>query len=191
MDCNTYGPDIKKVQRRIANTSIGVSTLRNQGPKGIIAQTRKFLSKLDLSNLPLSHSNDYQKWLDNETKNLMRLYMKKLSCKNWGAARKSLNIFMENAFYDKYMSRKYNLIRLEYFLELPVDNQFRKGIERDLKTEKIDHDLPSWRGIIRLEAEDNEKWQSGANKLAIRFNIPRIFLDLNYWRPEESDNKRT
>ncbi len=41
---------IKRIQKRVANTCIGNSTLRNQGAKGVAESARKFLYKLNVEN---------------------------------------------------------------------------------------------------------------------------------------------
>ena len=40
----------------------------------------------------------------------------------WGTARKALNIFLRDALYTTYLSKRYGLPRAEASLEIPLDS---------------------------------------------------------------------
>lgn len=171
-------PDIKLIQKREANISIGPSTLRGQGPAGTIKGAREFLSQLDLKEFEEIFSEEqFDKRLGENTKKLMGQFPEGAK-KNFGAARKALNIFLEHAFYNRFLSEKYNLHKLESFLELPLDNNNAKILRKRAGKNK----LPRFRGIKYLESETHEKYQEYAKKLAKSEGIPRIYLDLKFWR---------
>jgi hypothetical protein len=87
---------IKSIQKRVANIAIGVPTLRGQG-KGTIAEAREFLAKLNLRRFKDISEAGFNKLIDKLTEDLMRQFP---SCavNNWGAARKSINVFLERMF---------------------------------------------------------------------------------------------
>ena len=41
--------------------------------------------------------------------------------RNWGAARKALNIFLRDVLYNHYLRSRHHLDRLEEWLEVPLD----------------------------------------------------------------------
>ena len=183
-------PSIEDVQRRVANTSIGASTLRSQGVDA--KKAKEFLwQELNLNKLKKLPKKDFKDWLDKETKLLMSEFKRKPDDKNnWGAARKVINIFLENAFYNRFLSEEYNLQRLEDILEVPLDGNVAEGLRKDwetyLKEHKMGpdlHKLPEWTTIKGLEEEDSDEFQTCAHKVArsqpnYRY---RIYLDLKYW----------
>lgn len=176
-------PDIHLIQKRIANTSIGAPTLRNQGTN-VVKRARDYLEGLDLRQLRSSTEGKFTLWLDNNTLKLVKDFRQEPenTKDNWGAARKAINIFLENAFYDKFLSRAYKLGLLEKILEVPLDNQVAEGMKEDLKNEHIDHNLPRFPGIKKLTPKVSEDFQQRAKELSRKLKIARIYLDLKYWR---------
>ena len=103
------------VQKRVANISIGPSTLRNQGKKDVAPTVttiaREFLGVLKLAELRYMKVDKFDEWLNDKTKDLEDRF-KDVAPGNWGAARKAINVFLENAFYDRLLSEEYNLQKL-------------------------------------------------------------------------------
>jgi len=166
-------PAIKQVQKRVVYISIGASTLRGQEP-GTVKTAREYLMELDLTKLKDLSGGEFTRWLDERTKELMG----ELEGHSWGVARKAINVFLENAFYNKFLSEQYNLDRLEAEYELPLDSNVAKG----LKAGKPSHvALPNWDSIKRLNATDSKSFQNCANNIAQQKQISRIYLDLYYW----------
>jgi hypothetical protein len=189
MSANIIEPNITDVQNRVANTSIGASTLRRQGPSGMVKASRQYLAQLDLKKLNNITESQFQTWLAVNTENLMKKFPKDGE-PNWGAARKAMNIFLENAFYDRFLAKCYNLQKLEKYLELPLDNSVVKGLKKDSEAPETRHTMPKWSGIKHLNVEDSDKFQYCAKMVADKIGTTRIFLDLRYWRPQKADGNK-
>lgn len=170
------------IQKRVANISIGASTLRGQGLPGFVKTAREFLIKVNLMKLDNIDEEQFKNWLDENTGKLMEKFPGAKN--NWGAARKSINVFLENAFYDRFLEAKYNLQSIEDFLEIPMDKDVHEGL---LKNNNYDirFNLPRWKGIKHLTPEDNEIYQNCARYVAKKVGKPRIYLDLRFWRPSD------
>ncbi|MDI6859344.1 MAG: hypothetical protein QMC85_02490 [Methanocellales archaeon] len=87
-------PNIKVIQKRVANISIGASTLRGQGALGIVENARKFLAKLDLREFKDISERQFSNRLEKYTNKLMEQFPEGAK-NNWGAARKAINVFLE------------------------------------------------------------------------------------------------
>ena len=172
-------PNIELVRERIAKISIGPSTLRNQGGKGVIHIAQEFLFDLDLRKLSdIRSDKKFKRWLEKKTRCLMERFPRGAR-RNWGAARKALNIFLEAAFYNRFLAKEYKLYKLERFLEVPLDRYVvREGLEKEAKCKK----LPKWTGIKCLTSKNSKVYQQYASELASRKGIARIYLDLEFWR---------
>lgn len=173
--------NVRLIQKRVANISIGPSTLRNQGAPGTIGIAREFLSKLDLRQFKNLSKNQFDRRIDTYTSKLMEQFPS-ASRKNWGAARKAINVFLEQAFYDRILAKAYELEKLENLLELPLDS----NVKDKLKEHAEKGDLPKWKGIKHLTPQDSKRFQEFARKLAEKKGISRIYLDLEFWRAKVS-----
>jgi len=98
--------------------------------------------------------------------------------RNWGGARKAMNLFLEAAFYDRFLAKTYDLQKLREFRELPLDSNAIKGLKKEVGK----RNLPGWKGIKNLKPGDCQGFQEVAKKLAHEKEISRIFLDLYFWR---------
>ena len=170
--------DLSKFQRRVANITIGNTTLRNQGA-GSAKIARKFLSNLSLKKFSeISEAEQFNLLLNNFTKDLKE----KLPNKSWGVARKALNIFLLECCLNKYISTNYDLDKIVEFLEVPLDNPNAERLKKEAKKQGI---KLRWVNIKKLEGEDNAKIQEFASRLAKNeYNCPRAYLDLLFWRSE-------
>lgn len=169
------------MQRRVATVAVGPSTARNMGPKGTIEAARIFLAQnVSLKEVGAS-GMAFPTVLNDLTRQLKRALPK--GARNWGAARKFLNIFLRDANYNYLLRRTYRLGRIEKLLEVPVDSQVAKAlIENSSKNES--KGLPRWKAVISLKESENRKYQSVATALAKRKGICRVDLDLLFWRSE-------
>lgn len=173
-------PDINLIKKRIAYIAIGSSTLRNQGAAGVAKTAQEYLMKLDLSFLKgILNEGEYAVFLDKHTEELKDLFPGQAKG-NWGAARKAINVFIEEAFYNKYLNAEYNLEKLGPFLEIPIDSHVIKNMKKEIE----DGIIPKWSSIKSLKKEENHYYQLTAKKIADRKGKWRIFLDLDYWRNE-------
>jgi|ERR1035437_6696945 hypothetical protein len=169
---------IDLMQSRIAQASIGPSSLRNQGKSQVIKICRDFCSEsMNLSKYTLK---TFKTQLDKDTRRLL----KKLGMKEtqWGTARKALNLFLRDVFYNKYLSPAYKMEMLEPLLEIPLDNQIAEKIQEYPQGK----DLP-WNRIKHTTEDENKAFQDAAllitkeNKLIKH----RVHLDLIFWRSVE------
>ena len=180
--------DIKKVQERVANISIGPSTLRNQGPQGTIKAAREFIYTLDLKKLRSITEDDFVVWLNDRTDEMSNRFPGEARG-NWGAARKAMNVFLENAFYDRLLSEKYNLQNLYKILEIPLDSKVVRELRKDSHDPTISCTWDKWDmldkkqfTIIGLKSGDSAIYQECAAEVAKqKYHKSRIFLDLYYW----------
>lgn len=88
---------IAKLQCRTAEFSIGASTLRNQGAKGVVARARALLKDLDLRLYSCKSRGAFRRQLDTDTEWIRRRLPS--GARHWGTARKALNIFLRDARY--------------------------------------------------------------------------------------------
>lgn len=192
MSANFNDEFFSLIKARIANVCIGPSSLRRQGTSGIkgedaiIGITRKFLKErvdLDVFFNCLKDKFEYQKALDNWTLELEEQYTK-AAPNNWGAARKSLNLFFRDIVYNKFLSEKYNLPNdsVYYnqaikFLEVPLDGNVAKEIL------KRNPNLPQWRGVSKLKKIASDQYQAEATVIAKNeLETVSVHLDLLFWK---------
>lgn len=171
---------IKLIQKRVANVAIGPTTLRNQGASGVTKKTREYFADLDLRRFKGISEAEFTRQLNICTGELRRKLPKK--AKHWGTARKALNLFLMEAFYNRFLSKKYGLHSLEAYLEVPLDNQVVTGLKECAEKGA----LPRWKGIKGLENDDSDKFQCYAQKLTKDKKLgSRVYLDLILWRREK------
>lgn len=181
---------IKNMQRRIAQISVGASALRNQGAKGIIDICREYFeNSIDLKVFVSSlKSGNHKSYLDKHTSQLLDKFPE--NGKSWGAARKGLNLFFRDVVYNLYLAnhlgiplnKKANDAILKD-LEVPLDKDVAMGI-----TSKCSN-LPKWKSIKNLTAKESEKYQSKASEYAKTLDIPKVHIDLEFWRNDTYRSK--
>jgi hypothetical protein len=172
--------------RRIAQVSIGASSLRNQGDKGIIGYMRNYFEKkidVDVFFNLLKNENEFKVFLNSHTTQIFQQNEVKIP---WGAARKGLNLFLRDLVYSNYFSHKFKIPSdfIEFNiavrnLEVPLDNDVAQGIIHDSRNENL-----KWNTIKRLRYETHESFQNQALLIANEKGIARVNLDLIYWRKE-------
>lgn len=162
------------VQEFLAN-AFSVSIVRRMGPTGTLDCVRRFLKEIDLASLDIEPPR-YAQELDTLTEALQQALPK--GARNWGVARKCLNLFFRDAFYNFYLRRSFGLSRFENVLEIPLDSY----VGRALRLE--DDALPRWRTVKGLTPEVSERFQAVAQRVAKRERTHRVHLDVVYWRGE-------
>lgn len=167
---------LRTIHNRTAEAAVGPSALRNQGAPGVIRVAREYFKRLDLRTFAVSNERDFVRKLDAACDDLRKRFPK--GARNWGAARKALNLFLRDALYNTFLSKHYHLEKIESWLEVPLDQYVAKGLHGDYEGT----DLPKWNGIKRLSPEDSMAYQRAAKLVAQKKNIARIHLDLLYWR---------
>ena len=165
---------INTLQRKVAFTAVGPSALRGQG-KGVLRASQDFLAQIPLTKIPKSNKKIFQLWLEHQTE----LLLDNLPIKNrpWGAARKAINLFLRDALYNKYISKKFRLQLIEKWLEVPLDSAVAKG----LKLNSGRGELPIWPGLKNLTQKVSEDFQVFASKQAHLKGIARVHLDMYLW----------
>lgn len=174
-----------KLYRRLAQVSIGPSSIRNQGGSGLIDILRGYFEKeIDPKEFfkVLKSKRRYQNFLDRHTISILKRFPR--GAKSWGAARKGLNLFLRDLVYNGYFSTKFRIpgeySRLNEFvkhMEVPLDRDVVTGIQRDSENE-----LPRWTGIKNLTPDVSNLFQQQAEVIASKRKTARIHLDLLYWR---------
>lgn len=164
------------LQKHLAEVSITNSALRNQGDEGLVSAAREFCTKLQIRKYNVYSQKEFTIILNRETIRLMRKFPVG-AIKNWGAARKSLNLFLREVLYNTYLSKQFNA-NVMNFLEVPLDIQVALGIKKDMK----EKNLSGWVSIKSLKKEMSDEYQGAAKKIAQNLKISRIHLDLIYWR---------
>jgi len=175
-------PPIELIQKRIANISVGPSTVRRQ-PEGTAAIARKYLwQPIVIKHFSkVKNEKDFKNRLNTHTSKLKD----KLPSKSWGIARKVLNLFLFQAVQDINLNKKYALDKLINYLELPLDNTNGKNLKEFAK--KIDGGNLEWKNISSLTPEINEQFQEYAKRCANwTYKCARCYLDVYWWRSENT-----
>ncbi len=167
--------------KRIANTSIGASTLRGH-PKGTIKKTQGYLEEIQLEEFCRRNSKEFGEILDKHTHALSK-EIRDSSSAYWGSARKALNLLLENAAYHSVLRKEYRLDEIEPFMEIPLDRQVAEHlIECAMKRNKT---LPRWKTIKDLIIDDSNVYQDFALVFAKEKECTRIQLDVLLWRNKD------
>jgi hypothetical protein len=167
-------PLISAIQRHVAVASTGPSTVRGQGP-GVSVAAREFLAVLPLRSFSAATEAYFRSSLDEATNDLVNSLP--ASARSWGLARKCLNIFLRNSFYNAHLASEYDLQASESFYEIPLD----RIVARELRKRAGRNRLPRWPGVKHLEFSVSESYQTYAFELARAWNIRRVYLDTYLW----------
>jgi len=166
---------LKRVRQWVANIAIGPSTLRNQGAPGVNDAARAFLRTLDLMAIkPTRYHETLNEWTGQLLTKLPE------GARNWGTARKAINVFMVAAFFNRVLSKEYNLEQLGNVLETPLDSQAAYEMRRRARMKG--RRLPRWSTITGLGSESSQQFQAYALELARGLGLCRAELDLVLWR---------
>jgi len=119
-------------QRRVAEIAIDPAALRNQGAPGVAKTAREFLATLDFLRFArCGNQSVFAEELDRQTDLLKNRFPE--GAQHWGTARKALNLFLEEAYYHRFLCEAYGLERIEEFLEVPLDSQVADFLKRRQK----------------------------------------------------------
>lgn len=175
---------VRLLQIRIAMVAIGAPVLRGQGQAGMVEAARNYLARLDLSKFSIDIVDSEAVFLKAPNRHTKKL-ADKFSDKgrgNWGAARKSLNLFLRDVVESRSLCDKYKLQHIEKWLEVPLDSHVAGGLSG------FDPDLRRnhrWPGVRYLEKGVSDKYQAAASVLAKKCGCSRVALDLYLWRGEQ------
>lgn len=165
------------IRRYVAVTSVGASTVRGS-PSGTADAARDALFSIQLARLGISDERVFRSRLNQLTEGLRRALP--VGRRHWGLARKIVNIYLRNAFYNHYLRKTYHLDRSELLLEVPVDSAVAKGLRRSAAT----NELPRWPGLRSLKPAQHEEYQKYAIELAMLKKMSRVHLDALLWVQE-------
>lgn len=167
---------IGRLQVRTAMFAIGRSTLRSQGAPGMVAEARRFLHNIDLNLFSVGESKQFMTVLDKQT-NLLATRFPGGGRGNWGAARKSLNIFLRDVIYCRPLCEHYKLAAIEPWLEVPLDSNVHEGLLSDAAGTVV-----PWPGVKALTPAISSQLQGTASAVAKSLGVARVHLDVRYWR---------
>ncbi len=169
------------IQLRMAHSAVGASTIRGMAPAGTIGHVRDFLGGYNLRHLKRWTQRTYTARLDEMTAALLAHLRASVPERalEWGGCRKCVNIFLRNAMYNRYLAERYQLDRLEPWMEVPLDSH----VAAHLRAVGLP-DTPDWSTVIGLTKEESEDWQRIASDVAASKGIHRVHLDVHYWRQE-------
>jgi hypothetical protein len=166
---------LRAVQQKVAVGSIGPSVLRGQGAPGVAAAAQSYFRTLSLERFAVADQKRFRRALDASTDQLRLRFPK--GTQRWGAARKALNIFLRESFYNTYLAREFGLERAERHFEIPLDSYVAKGL-RELDTTRS---LPRWPLLKGLRPDTSDAYQGAAICVADTRGIARVHLDVELW----------
>jgi len=165
------------IQQYVAITSVGASTVRGS-PKGTVDSSREFFCRLSLRKFGVKSELVFRRCLDETTEQMKKALPK--GRRDWALARKLLNIFLHNAFYNHYLREQYNLEWAERFFEVPVDSAVARGVRRKFPRGTFS----PWPGLKRLKKKEHDEYQNHAELIAAQLGLARVHLDAVLWVQE-------
>jgi len=181
--------NVNRIRKRVADISITTPVVRGIGFKRALAVARNFVAQLDLSELGAQgrHEQAFIDLLNKKTDELqLRLQEQRArqakagstKAKLWGSARKVLNVFLCEAYFNRALERSYNLRELADWLEVPLDSQVVTEIRR--KAQEFGFEKPpSVRGVKWLDQETSATYQTLAREVATAMLLPaRIYFEV-------------
>lgn len=88
-----------------------------------------------------------------------------------------MNLFLRDALYNQYLSRRFGIGKIEAWLEVPLDS----AVARGLKAEAGRGGLPQWPGLKNLTPEVSDMFQTFALAYAHTVKITPVHLDMYLW----------
>lgn len=173
---------IDSIQRFVATTSVGASTVRGS-PRGTADKARAFLTKLQLQQFGVEHESEFQWHLDEATKQLKKRLPR--GRRDWALSRKILNIFLRYAFYNHYLRKQYNLHLAESLFEVPIDSVVAKELRKAFPRKTFS----PWPGLKELDPKRHAEYQDRAKVLAHKCGIARVHLDAVLWVQGRGENR--
>ncbi|MDZ4683750.1 MAG: hypothetical protein SH850_01595 [Planctomycetaceae bacterium] len=146
-----------------------------------MSAARSALGRLQLADFHVDTEDEFLRRLDRQTLHIQRSFP--TGGRNWGAARKSLNIYLRDVVYSAALRDHFGLTGIHNWLEVPLDSYIAKG----LGSESEGQSLPRWPGVKHVTPEISQIYQSAASKIARRRELTRVDLDVIYWRNSERD----
>lgn len=162
------------LQARAARAALAPSSMRGVGRAGVVDAGRPFLRALDLRSFGTKRASRFRQELDEHTDGLLRTFPQ--AARQWGLARKGLNIFLRECLYNVHLRDAYALARGEMFYEVPLDALTGTAIWK-----ASDGRVPRWTTIRALRPKVSDDYQRVAGELAAAKGIAPIHLDAVWW----------
>ncbi|MGE4189427.1 MAG: hypothetical protein AB7G12_05965 [Thermoanaerobaculia bacterium] len=94
----------------------------------------------------------------------------------WGLARKCLNIFLRDCYYNAFLKSEFGSKVSPDWFEVPLDSISGRRLH------ELEPDIaPAWRKIGDIDVESNERFQEAALQVSRKWNVERVHLD-TYFR---------
>lgn len=168
---------LKVVQLRAARLAATASSTRGQGAEGVVACAREFLGALSLRDFGTGDERAFARRLELATSDLCECLPK--PARNWGLARKLLNIFLRDSLYTGYLATEHRLVEAERLFEVPLDAITAKRIRTEVPA------LSRWPGVKHLDSATSAAYQEAALHIARRYGVARVHLDAYWWGARE------
>lgn len=166
---------LRTMQQMMAYRSLTPSNLDFNSEVDIIKDVRNFGTKLDLSRFATEDPEKFAKNLDSATDRLAG--QMSANRHNWGTARTAVNLYLQAAHYNRYLSESFHLYLSEHFYELPLNKRSADGIRK----QRPGDNLPEWPGLTLLDAAGSSLYQEAAKAIASDMGVARIHLGLFLW----------
>jgi hypothetical protein len=169
-----FSPDfLLALQARAARASLGPSSMRRPGNRGVIASGREFLCSIVLGKFGVASPKQFRQELDRATNDLAGAFPR--SARHWGLARKGLHIFLRE-LYTVYLREAHHLDRAGAFFEVPRDSLSGRDLWEGSKRA-----LPRWQTGRGLNPATGDLYQQVADDLASVHGVARVHLDALWW----------
>ncbi len=158
---------------RILRQGAAVSAVRDSALRGrgeVAAVACRFCAALDLGQFAERRGGSFLSRLDASTERLRQALPS--GGRSWGAARNVIDLFLREAFYNRYICTQFRLERAEEWLELPLDS----NLARRLRSAFPECRLPPWRSPTSLTPAVNSSYQGVAAEIADNKGIARVHL---------------
>jgi hypothetical protein len=165
---------VRALIERQAQLAVGASTARGQAT-GTVRALRAALTKVRLEEFCVVSKPEFLRALDRNTRKIQDQLPP--SASSWGLARKVLNIFLRDCYYNGLLMRRFGLKCAERFFEVPLDSVVAKG----LKSHHPRGALPRWPGVKHLKPDDSVLFQEAALAMCRSWRITRVHLDTFLW----------
>ncbi len=166
---------IRAIQRKVAVSALPASALRGQRTPGLIRCARDFFTDLQLIQFGVTEIDAFVTALDEVTHELLATFPK--TARRWGIARKAVNLFLRDAYYNQFLATEYGLSGAAAFYELPLDSYTARALD-EFDDER---DLPTWRTVAQLTESDSAEYQEAATDMAAEYDCVRVHLDAYIW----------
>ncbi len=170
------------VRIHVASRAVGASSARGAGRKGVVRVARRHFASMKLVRFGTSRKSTFQAALNATTASLLKVLPPK--AKQWGLARKLVNMFLRDCLYNHYLRAAYGLDRAEAHFEVPLDSVTGKALRKLALAGKV----PAWRGLVHLTESESELFQAFALAHARSLEVARIHLDALLWSDLAQEN---